>query len=262
MRLNNSGWFSRSKVLILGGFACFLIVFVSYRGGLLPEISDIFMPEADGGGDRQNPIEVPEGLPLDSRAFSGGANAFSPSESKDGVPIRSIPNASLAMVAEAERMSRDPFQFETTPDGNYLKINFKALSSFPLDAGAASSPEVESDPPLPEKIRDLHGKRVMIVGFMVPLEVDFRTQNVRLFAISQNMAFCCYGVTPGLNELVIVEMKPGRTSAYYDNVPIAVFGDFSVGKQADANRMASLYRLAADEVMPVKQFLSQSGRTP
>ena len=63
---------------------------------------------------------------------------------------------------------------------------------------------------VPDEILELDGKRVALVGFMVPLDVDER--GVRTFVPSQNRSYCCYGIKPALNEMVLVEMEEGYST--------------------------------------------------
>jgi hypothetical protein len=100
----------------------------------------------------------------------------------------------------------------------------------------------------------MEGTKVRLVGFMVPIDLDYSALKVKSFALTQNIAYCCYGVAPKINELVLVEMKDKRPAEYLDNVPIAVYGTFSVGEKVDDVGMVSLYQLAADEVRSVREL--------
>jgi hypothetical protein len=107
---------------------------------------------------------------------------------------------------------------------------------------------------IPPKIRELDGKGVLIVGFMVPIDVD-RRGNVTSFALTQNQSFCCYGIPPGLTELIVVDMAEGKSAPYSYDVPVAVYGTMTVGEEIDDGYILSLYRVVSDEVIDVRELM-------
>ena len=111
---------------------------------------------------------------------------------------------------------------------------------------------------IPEEIRALDAAKVVLVGFMVPIDVDRRGQ-IKSFALTQNQMFCCFGVPPSMNEWVMVEMSEGEPAEYVSDLPIAVFGDFKVGEEIEDGYVMSVYRMAGREVMDVRELIKRAG---
>ena len=51
-------------------------------------------------------------------------------------------------------------------------------------------------------LRDLSGKKVLMTGFMLPLD---EVQNIKEFLLVQSLWSCCYGTPPDINKLPRLE---------------------------------------------------------
>jgi hypothetical protein len=208
---------------------------------------------------RGKPLNAPKedvkGAPLD------GITTDEPSPE----PIRVIPESSLDLVRQLEGVKEgaDLFKFEKAKDGEHLKVTFAALGSFPYeipDRDAILQSEDPSKAPvdqIPEEIKALDKEKIVLVGFMVPIDVDRRGQ-IKSFALTQNQQFCCFGVPPAMNEWVMVEMAEGETAEYVSDLPIAVFGDFKVGEEIEDGYVMSVYRMAGNDVMDVRELIKRA----
>ncbi len=207
---------------------------------------------------RGKPLNAPKdevkGAPLGGAASDGAPS---------GTPTRVIPESSLNLLEELEGTPEDLFKFEKAKDGKHLKVTFAALGSFPyeipdreaiLESGDPTKSPVDQIPP---EIRELNDAKVVLVGFMVPIDVDRRGQ-IKSFALTQNQMFCCFGVPPSMNEWVMVEMGEGETAEYVSDLPIAVFGDFKVGEEIEDGYVMSVYRMAGREVMDVRELIKRA----
>jgi len=110
---------------------------------------------------------------------------------------------------------------------------------------------------IPNHIQALDGTKVLLVGFMVPIDVD-RRGNVTAFALTQNQSFCCYGIPPGLTELVMVEMEDGKSAPYAYDTPVAVYGTMNVGEDIDDGYILSVYRMESSEVVDVRELMRRA----
>jgi hypothetical protein len=154
----------------------------------------------------------------------------------------------------------DEESFALSHDGQHLKVTIGLLASYEYEVAdpaklraARNVKEVLGDQ-IPERIRGLDGKKVLIVGFMVPIDVD-RRGNVTSFALTQNQSFCCYGIPPGLTELVVVDMAEGKSAPYSYDIPVGVYGTMNVGEEIDDGYILSLYRVIATEVIDVRELM-------
>lgn len=117
-----------------------------------------------------------------------------------------------------------------------LKVKFNLLGGWKYEEGKT---------PIPEKVRALDGKRVEIIGFMMPLS---EPQNLTRFIVVQSLWSCCFGQTPAVNHVVAVTMAPGKVVAFYPE-PVRVSGVFSVGETREEGYLVSVYRLLGDQVV-------------
>ena len=77
---------------------------------------------------------------------------------------------------------------------------------------------------MPDAVRALDGERVLMLGFMLPLD---EVQGMREFLLVESLWSCCYGTPPDLNGIVRCVMPAGRELDYLFD-PIKVVGTFSV----------------------------------
>ena len=139
-------------------------------------------------------------------------------------------------------------------DGDYYQLNFDVLSDFQADAPDMVKPKGEilvkgkkKDSTVPEPIKALNGKKISVSGFMVPMIMD--RDKVSSFILAQSRMACCYGVVPKLNQWIYVKMDAGKTAESMMDIPITVFGTFSVGREFDSgNNGWCLYRMTSDKI--------------
>lgn len=98
---------------------------------------------------------------------------------------------------------------------------------------------------IPERVKNLNGKRVSISGFMLPVDVDDQG-SVREFALNGNYDMCFYGAPSQINQWVHVKMKDGVKARFSHN-PTTVSGTLEVGELVEDGEVISLYRLTGDK---------------
>lgn len=178
--------------------------------------------------------------------------------SQDMLAKRAAHVANIEGVPEGagETVPWSEIAFPTSQDGRYTKLFFGALSSFPYDQPA---PEVlaNTDPKsrIPEFLHKYDRAPVMMVGYMVPLEMDSKGR-ATTFALTQNQQFCCYGEQPKINEFAVVNVPEGVTPPKYTDQPVTVAGSFGVGENVVGGYVDSLFRLVASEVKSGDAFAS------
>ncbi len=231
-------------------------------------LASIALPMVAGAQGLKDVQGAPIGAPIGS-AFGGTKGtavpapaAGAPGAAGTGGPARVVPQASWDMLKKMESESGAE-AFEPCHDGVHLKVPFGALASFEYEVADPAKLRDAKDPrallgdQIPVKIKALDGKPVLVVGFMVPIDVD-KKGNVTQFALTQNQSFCCYGIPPGLTELVIVDMEEGKVAPYSYDVPVAVYGTLDVGEDIDDGYILSLYRVTAGEVVDVRELMKRA----
>lgn len=126
-----------------------------------------------------------------------------------------------------------------------LVVGFEHLASYPYPMPADNNqPKPGSTEGIPDKVRDLDGKRVCVEGYMLPMKLNDGLVNE--FLLIRSPMVCCYGAVPATNEWVVVKMKTG-TSPVMD-VPIKLYGTLHVGAVYQDTSFAGLYAVDGEKV--------------
>ncbi len=179
-----------------------------------------------------------------------------------GAPI-SDASFELAARFDGTAQRRDGMlQLDRTDDGDYVRVPMSLLTSFSYDPqphppGAEELGIPAPSSSVPEEILALDGSRAAVVGFMVPLDVD--RGGVKTFVLSQNRSYCCYGIKPALNEMVVVQMEEGGRAPFLKDTPIAVLGELSVSERREGGVVLSLYRMKATTVTTLRAYAQLPG---
>jgi hypothetical protein len=94
-------------------------------------------------------------------------------------------------------------------------LPFDELTSWPYEDGLKG---------MPKRIKDLSGKKVMMTGFMLPID---EVQNIKEFLLVQSLWSCCYGQPPDIHGIVRVVMPKGKRTDYFFD-PLKIVGTFKV----------------------------------
>jgi hypothetical protein len=114
-------------------------------------------------------------------------------------------------------------------------LTFEDISSWPYEDGLKG---------MPDPVRKLDGQKVMMTGFMLPID---EVENISKFLLVQSLWSCCFGQPPDVNGLVRVEMQGGKRVEYqYD--PIRIIGTLVIKANYDDDYCIDIYTLKADSV--------------
>lgn len=183
-----------------------------------------------------------------------------------GEPIRNIPQSSFDLLEKdgaALGLNSDDLDFKKTKDGKFFKVSFNQLGIYtyevpdPDKVAAAEDPRTVLGDQIPKEIKDLNNQDVLIIGFMVPIEIDEKGR-LTAFALTQNQAFCCYGVPPAVNEWLMVDMTEGAHAEFVSDMPIAVYGKLEVGEELDEGYILSVYRMKSTEVIQLSELVKRA----
>ncbi|MDH3590943.1 MAG: DUF3299 domain-containing protein [Planctomycetota bacterium] len=151
---------------------------------------------------------------------------------------------SLGTAAGFER-ERTPPELGPGPerlvDRRWLPIDFARLGGY--DGGNAMPGAVT----IPERLRKLSGREVVIRGYVIPIKVDPQNRTREFVLVKDQMA-CCFGVVPKMNEWIHVTMKPGKLATVKLDTPVAVCGTLEVGELVTEGVVMSLYRVKGESV--------------
>ena len=137
----------------------------------------------------------------------------------------------------------------------YLKLGFDRLASYKFTPPAydpASKPDVpipSVENQIPDAVKKYDGQKAIITGFMLPVKMD--GQLVTEFLLVRDPMMCCYGVTPQMNEWVVVKMVKGGVHPLMD-VPISFYGLIRVKEMFENGYMTGIYLLEGERMGEVK----------
>ncbi|MCA8967257.1 MAG: DUF3299 domain-containing protein, partial [Planctomycetes bacterium] len=101
---------------------------------------------------------------------------------------------------------------------------------------------------MPERVRDLAGKKVLMTGFMLPID---EVQDIKEFLLVQSLWACCYGQPPDIHGIVRVVMPKGKTTDYSFD-PLKVIGTFQVEATMMDGYCVDIYQLHVESVEVIR----------
>lgn len=125
--------------------------------------------------------------------------------------------------------------------GDYLEVNLKAMSTFEFDQVAGQQEDV------PQKWRDLDGKKVMLEGEM--WAPNYAGDAVPEFELVYSVAKCCFSGPPKIQHFVLAKSKDGRPMPNFSNMGlIRVTGTLKVKVEHDAGKVSRIYAIDVEKL--------------
>ncbi len=142
------------------------------------------------------------------------------------------------------------------PKGNgYQPISFDVLGGYDYREriavnGVAMTNKVDQ---IPQNVKDLNGKKVIIQGYLYPMELE-SDGTIKDFLLLRNQIYCCFGDAVRINEWISVSMSNGKPlKENFTPSPITIYGTLEVGPKYDGDdTLLNLYRMKADKVIQDK----------
>lgn len=102
---------------------------------------------------------------------------------------------------------------------------------------------------LPADLRALEGKRVTLMGFLMPIyEFDDMTQ----FALVGSHWSCCFGRTPTIAEMLNVTLAKGHKPLKNTLEPLRVVGTFRAKEVRESGYLLSIFSIEDAEAAPLR----------
>ena len=214
-----------------------------------------------------NPEQKPkasstENLEVATKNNSGASSPAPAAASKTSPSPSPAPakNATVAATPAADQSAATATApaANAAPEGDnhsaYQRVTLGLLGSFRYEYPDPVYLESEEDPSrlklkdqIPPNIKALHGKRISIMGYIMPIDVD-EEWRVKTFTLVRDQMVCCFGNVPEINEWVYVRLKTPQRADQLIDVPVIVFGRLEVGEEIRQGTLANLYRVEADRV--------------
>jgi len=169
------------------------------------------------------------------------------------LPGEFLPRSPTNMIRLPARAAR---KFE--PLG-YEPINFTILARFFLklpESGADphATPAARWDAvwrQIPEGVQAMNGRKVALVGFVLPMSVA--NGRATEFLLLRSQSACCFGMVPRVNELVIVNVPPPGITPRPDT-PMVVAGTLKLKWIGEGDQLTAIYELQGDRVEAAEGF--------
>jgi len=125
--------------------------------------------------------------------------------------------------------------------GNGMKaVDLKSLGNFPFDDKVSTINDI------PQKWRDLDGQKVILEGFMFP--INSASDDMHTFQFVYNIQKCCFGGPPRVQERVYV-VVPGGTVPYYAGEMVRCTGTLHVAlEKNEVNTTIAVYKMDLDKI--------------
>ena len=118
-------------------------------------------------------------------------------------------------------------------------LPFDELSSWPYEDGLKG---------MPKRVRELDGKKVLMTGFMLPID---EVENIKEFLLVQSLWSCCYGQPPDIHGIVRVVMPKGKPTDYFFD-PLKIVGTFKVEATMMDGYCVDIYQLHVESLEVIK----------
>lgn len=122
--------------------------------------------------------------------------------------------------------------------GGVYDISIKELGNFDYDADKGGN--------IPEDIKKLHGAKIRVRGFMIPLD---QADNISHFSLVPSLFACCFGQPPQIQHQIVVHTPKGKAVGYYPD-EIVCEGTLKVEEKKDDGYIVSVFEMDVTSVKP------------
>lgn len=138
---------------------------------------------------------------------------------------------------------------ERPEHGDYRPTSFADIGNWKYRRAWSSAGRDAPDSRIPANILQWKGRKIAILGYMQPLDLD-ESNRVRRFMLMRNQAACCYGAPITLADWI--EISPPDEATYESMLhhPICVLGTLDVGEKFVDDFAVSIFRMTPDKVLP------------
>jgi hypothetical protein len=142
--------------------------------------------------------------------------------------------------------------YTARPDNRFQAIDWNTLSNFKYDTYEVLNevdggrPFTRSDDSIPGHVKALHGRRVAVTGFIMPLRL--KKGMVTEFLLFKDQAACCFGPAAKMNHYIRVKVNDGGFPPSGSLVPYTAYGLLHVGEIHVQGYLTGIYELEAEKV--------------
>ncbi|MBI5767677.1 MAG: DUF3299 domain-containing protein [Verrucomicrobia bacterium] len=226
-------------------------------GGVNPHVPLLggegdFEPDPTLAALRRLGVDVKKSRPLPGSAT---AQTTPPTAPTTPAPPAATTTATPPVSPAPVTLPAPPVARPATVVSGYTVVSFGVLAGFtlpelgtkqPLAAGA-TAPDVLAH--VPETVRRLDGKKVLVTGFMLPTKLADGFA-IEFFLLSSPVA-CCYGTPPAAHEWISVKMRQEGLPPV-QHVPMPLAGRLRLRPQWENGYLIALYEIEGDGLLKPK----------
>lgn len=218
-----------------------LIVFGSPVFSLKRMVLAQTVPGTSASGPSASPAPTVRGDLIDTSSSAAPAVTTAKPIATNTTPLAVVAPVALKSAApDSKTETYEPAGFD-----RLAGFKFEVTDDIALGTGDAMTASQKISEQIPPAIKALSDKQVAITGFMLPLQV--RHGQATAFLILKSQMMCCYGITPKMNEWVLVRTVGKGVKPTMDR-PVTVYGIMHVGEIRENKMLAGIYRLDADKM--------------
>ena len=205
-------------------------------------------------------------------AGTGCDDRRAPSGRATNTPIRGEPIQGATGTNQAA--ANNPLFSSPTPDRSrsvekaplremihegFVPLGWERLSDFKFDVYEVYSETnsgramLKSDDTIPADVKSYDGRKVSVIGFVLPLRI--RKQMVTEFLLLRDQGTCCFGAQAKINHFVRVTLPGGFR--YEPPMPVMVSGTLRVGKTYTQGYLTGIYQMEAEQVQDGEMSVHQ-----
>jgi hypothetical protein len=218
------------------------------------------MPQ-DGSGDKPpaSPAASTSSAPSVADAVNANRKAVTAEELKAATPSADAPPGSAEHMSYQQLLAqRNAKMAAPRAVEGYESVAYAMLTDYgymPKAPTRAATPEerkletsvpLDADDQIPSPVKALHGKKVAVQGFMIP--VDFQDGGTNEFLLVQVVPDCYFCQQPQPNEWIEVKTADGIRLPYSGDESFIVTGTIEIGAKYKGGYFLSLYRMVADGI--------------
>lgn len=100
-------------------------------------------------------------------------------------------------------------------------------------------------------VAKLADKPIYLKGYMYPYR---ETQGLSSFVLCKDSGECCFGGQPKPTDMILINMKGGKTVNYHDKMLIGVAGTFRIEPTFDESGLRPIYQMDCQYFAPAKTW--------
>jgi hypothetical protein len=166
------------------------------------------------------------GSPTGASAANPAANAAQPATAAPA------PAKAASMPASNDRSKVEPVEFAKLAGFDYLVPDTPDTNQV---AGSDTA-----DKQIPADVKALNKKQVSVVGYLLPLKEE--KGKASEFLLMRTQSSCCFGIAPGLTEVITVKAAGQGVPAIMDQL-VEIQGTLQVGTVREDGYIVGVYRM-------------------